>query len=30
MAEFQTAPAGAGAGQKLLTWVDNRFPLTKL
>ena len=30
MAEFQTAPAGAGAGRKLLTWVDNRFPLTKL
>ncbi|MCE9660469.1 MAG: cytochrome bc complex cytochrome b subunit [Burkholderiales bacterium] len=30
MAEFQTAPAGAGAGQKLLTWVDNRFPLSKL
>src|SRR5450432_1966209 len=30
MAEMQTAPAGAGAGRKLLTWVDNRFPLTKL
>ena len=30
MAEFHTAPAGAGVGQKLLTWVDNRFPLTKL
>jgi ubiquinol-cytochrome c reductase cytochrome b subunit len=30
MAEFQTAPAGAGTGQKLLTWVDNRFPLSKL
>jgi ubiquinol-cytochrome c reductase cytochrome b subunit len=30
MAEFQTAPAGASAGQKLLTWVDNRFPLSKL
>ena len=30
MAEFQTAPADAGAGQKLLTWVDNRFPLSKL
>ena len=30
MAEFKHAPAGAGAGQKLLTWVDNRFPLTKL
>ncbi len=30
MAEFQTAPAGASAGQKLLTWVDNRFPASKL
>ena len=30
MAEMQTAPAGAGAGRRLLTWVDNRFPLTKL
>src|SRR4249920_696941 len=30
MAEMQTAPAGAGAGKRLLTWVDNRFPLTKL
>jgi ubiquinol-cytochrome c reductase cytochrome b subunit len=30
MAEFQTAPAGAGTGQKLLTWIDNRFPLSKL
>ena len=30
MAEMQTAPAGAGAGQRLLTWVDNRFPLSKL
>src|SRR6478752_5765551 len=30
MAEMQTAPAGAGPGQRLLTWVDNRFPLTKL
>jgi ubiquinol-cytochrome c reductase cytochrome b subunit len=30
MAEFKTAPAGAGNGEKLLTWVDNRFPLTKL
>jgi ubiquinol-cytochrome c reductase cytochrome b subunit len=27
---MQTAPAGAGAGQRLLTWVDNRFPLSKL
>src|ERR1700712_3587708 len=30
MAEMQTAPAGAGPGQRLLTWVDNRFPLSKL
>jgi ubiquinol-cytochrome c reductase cytochrome b subunit len=30
MAEMQTAPAGAGAGRRLLTWVDNRFPATKL
>src|SRR5450755_535146 len=30
MAEFQTAPSGAGAARRLLTWVDNRFPLTKL
>ena len=30
MAELQSAPPGAGAGRKLLTWVDNRFPLTKL
>jgi ubiquinol-cytochrome c reductase cytochrome b subunit len=30
MAEMQTAPAGAGVGQRLLTWVDNRFPLSKL
>ncbi len=30
MADMQTAPSGAGAGRRLLTWVDNRFPLTKL
>ncbi|HEY2560530.1 MAG TPA: cytochrome bc complex cytochrome b subunit [Caldimonas sp.] len=30
MAEFQTAPAGASTGRKFLTWIDNRFPLTKL
>jgi ubiquinol-cytochrome c reductase cytochrome b subunit len=30
MAEMQSAPAGATAGQRLLTWVDNRFPLSKL
>jgi len=27
---MQTAPAGAGSGRRLLTWIDNRFPLTKL
>ena len=30
MAEFQTAPAGASSGKKVLTWVDNRFPLSQL
>jgi ubiquinol-cytochrome c reductase cytochrome b subunit len=30
MAEFKQAPAGASAGEKLLNWVDNRFPATKL
>ena len=30
MAEFRTVPANAPAGRKLLNWVDNRFPLTKL
>ena len=30
MAQFQTAPPDANAGTKLLTWVDNRFPLSKL
>ncbi len=30
MAQYQEAPAGANAGQKLLNWVDNRFPLSKL
>jgi ubiquinol-cytochrome c reductase cytochrome b subunit len=30
MAEFKEAPAGASAGVKLLTWVDNRFPASKL
>ena len=30
MATFNEAPAGAGAGEKLLTWVDNRFPASKL
>jgi ubiquinol-cytochrome c reductase cytochrome b subunit len=30
MAEFRQVPADATTGQKLLNWVDNRFPLTKL
>src|SRR5574343_7518 len=30
MAEFKTAPANAPASEKLLTWIDNRFPLTEL
>ncbi len=30
MAEFHQVPADASTGQKLLSWVDNRFPLTKL
>ena len=30
MAEYHEAPADAKAGQKLLNWVDNRFPLSKL
>jgi ubiquinol-cytochrome c reductase cytochrome b subunit len=30
MAEFKHAPAGAPVGEKLMTWVDNRFPATKL
>ncbi len=30
MATFKEAPANAGAGEKLMTWVDNRFPATKL
>ncbi|HWH81092.1 MAG TPA: cytochrome bc complex cytochrome b subunit [Burkholderiaceae bacterium] len=30
MAEYQEAPANATQGQKLLNWVDNRFPLSKL
>ena len=30
MAEFRTAPADATTGQRFLTWVDNRFPLSKL
>jgi ubiquinol-cytochrome c reductase cytochrome b subunit len=30
MAEYHEAPANATAPQKLLNWVDNRFPLSKL
>jgi len=30
MAELKQAPAGASAGEKLLNWVDNRFPASKL
>jgi ubiquinol-cytochrome c reductase cytochrome b subunit len=30
MAELKQAPVGASAGEKLLTWVDNRFPASKL
>jgi ubiquinol-cytochrome c reductase cytochrome b subunit len=30
MAEYHEAPANATTGQKLLNWVDNRFPLSKL
>ncbi len=30
MAEFKEAPAGAPAGVRFMTWVDNRFPATQL
>ncbi len=30
MADFKTAPADASVGMKLMTWVDNRFPATKM
>ena len=30
MAEFKVAPPGAPITQKLMTWVDNRFPATQL
>ena len=30
MAEYHEAPTNATAPQKLLNWVDNRFPLSKL
>ncbi len=30
MADMKVAPAGASLGTQLMTWVDNRFPATKL
>src|ERR1044071_8088892 len=30
MAEFNVAPPNASAGARLMTWIDNRFPATKL
>jgi ubiquinol-cytochrome c reductase cytochrome b subunit len=30
MADFKEAPAGAPLAVKLQTWVDNRFPATKM
>jgi ubiquinol-cytochrome c reductase cytochrome b subunit len=30
MAEYKVAPANAPVAEKLLTWVDNRFPASKL
>jgi len=30
MADFKTAPADAPLGVQLMTWVDNRFPATKM
>ncbi|GAP35303.1 cytochrome bc complex cytochrome b subunit [Piscinibacter sakaiensis] len=30
MATFKEAPPNAGAAEKLMNWVDNRFPATKL
>jgi len=30
MAEFKQAPVGASRGTQFMTWVDNRFPATKL
>jgi ubiquinol-cytochrome c reductase cytochrome b subunit len=29
MADMKEAPANASVGEKALTWIDNRFPLTK-
>jgi ubiquinol-cytochrome c reductase cytochrome b subunit len=30
MAEFKEISANAPVGEKLLNWVDNRFPASKL
>jgi ubiquinol-cytochrome c reductase cytochrome b subunit len=30
MAEFKQSPAGAPVAQQLMTWVDNRFPASKM
>ncbi len=30
MAEFKEISPNASAGEKLMNWVDNRFPATKL
>ena len=30
MAEFKQASADAPVSEKALTWIDNRFPLSKL
>ena len=30
MAQFKEISPNAPAGEKLLNWVDNRFPLSKL
>src|ERR671922_2556867 len=30
MAEMQEARPGAGATERLMTWVDNRFPMTRM
>ena len=30
MAEFKNAAPDAPVGEKLMTWIDNRFPATKL
>jgi ubiquinol-cytochrome c reductase cytochrome b subunit len=30
MAEFKEISADASAGAKLLNWVDNRFPASKM